>query len=232
MSENSENVLANAVEDQAANTLADANEQRADFVEQLDANLTGLVSSIELVGNEIEIRLTLSQLEDAMNRLRDSSALMFSTLLDMTAVDFPNRVPRFDMVYFLSSMKYNQRVRVKMEITAQDLVPSVTSIWSTANWYEREVWDMYGIMFSGHPDLRRLLSDYGFDGHPLRKDFPLTGYVEVRYDSEQGRVVYEPVKLQQEMRNFDYSSPWEGMSLEAPLPGDEKAALDSNGGAS
>ena len=147
-------------------------------------------------------------------------------LLDVTAVDYPERDERFEVVYHLLSLKHNQRVRVKLAADEETPVPSVTEVFNSANWLEREAWDMYGIYFSGHPDLRRLLTDYGFEGHPLRKDFPLTGYVEVRYDEDQKRVVYEPVKLSQEFRSFDFMSPWEGM---LQLPGDEKAGETEEG---
>jgi NADH-quinone oxidoreductase subunit C len=140
-------------------------------------------------------------------------------------VDFPDRDPRFDVVYNLLSPKHNQRIRVKAAIDEETPVPSVTGVFNSAIWFEREAWDMYGIFFSDHPDLRRLLTDYGFEGHPLRKDFPLTGYVEVRYDEDQKRVVYEPVNLTQEFRSFDFMSPWEGM---LHLPGDEKAADEAD----
>ena len=186
---------------------------------------SSLISS-QLNKGEIEITVDASNLVDAMGQLRDNANFLFSTLMDVTAVDYPSREVRYDVVYHMLSMKHNQRIRVKVMTSSEQIIPSVTSVWNAANWFEREVWDMYGLMFSGHPDLRRLLSDYGFDGHPLRKDFPLTGHVEVRYDSEQGRVVYEPVKLQQEYRTFEYSSPWEGMMNSDPLPGDEKATKE------
>ena len=153
--------------------------------------------------------------------LRDDAACQFAVLIDVTAVDWPERTERFDVVYNLLSLTHNQRIRVKIATDEQIPVPSVITVYSSAGWYEREVWDMYGILFSGHPDLRRLLTDYGFEGHPLRKDFPLTGFVEVRYDDIEKRVVYEPVKLTQEFRRFDFMSPWEGAQY--ILPGDEKA---------
>jgi NADH-quinone oxidoreductase subunit C len=156
--------------------------------------------------------------------LRDDPQCLFKVLIDICGVDFPERAKRFDVVYNLLSMVHNQRVRVKVEADEMSPVPSVTGLHNSANWFEREVWDMYGVMFEDHPDLRRLLTDYGFEGHPLRKDFPLTGYVEVRYDEERKRVVYEPVKLPQEFRKFDFLSPWEGAAAAAQvLPGDEKA---------
>jgi NADH-quinone oxidoreductase subunit C len=156
-----------------------------------------------------------------LNFLRDDSGCLFKALIDICGVDFPDRDPRFEVVYQLLSLAQNQRLRVKVETDEDTPVPSVTGIFSSAGWFEREIWDLFGISFSGHPDLRRILTDYGFEGHPLRKDFPLTGYVEVRYNDEQKRVVYEPVKLTQEFRSFDFLSPWEGM--QQLLPGDEKA---------
>lgn len=152
--------------------------------------------------------------------LKSDAACQFTTLIDITAVDYPEREKRFDVVYHLLSMTQNQRIRVKVAVREDDIVPSITEVHPSANWFEREVFDMYGVMFSGHPDLRRILTDYGFRGHPLRKDFPTTGYVEVRYDEVEKRVVYEPVELVQEYRLFDFMSPWEG--AEYILPGDEK----------
>lgn len=158
--------------------------------------------------------------------LRDHKQCLFTVLTDMTAVDFPNRQRRFELVYNLLSMKHNRRIRVKLQVDERDPVPSVSDVFSSAIWLEREVWDMYGVKFEGHPDLRRILTDYGFEGHPQRKDFPLTGYKEVRYDLEKKRVVYEPVKLQQEFRSFDFESPWEGVDY--TLPGDEKAEKEAS----
>ena len=148
-------------------------------------------------------------------------------LVDICGVDYPDREARFEVVYNLLSLRHNQRVRIKLSVDEETPVASVMSIYPSASWFERECWDMYGIFFSGHSDLRRLLTDYGFDGHPFRKDFPLTGYVEVRYDDEQRRVVYEPVKLTQAFRSFDFLSPWEAMTRE--LPGDEKATTEEQG---
>ena len=152
--------------------------------------------------------------------LKADTSCRFTTLIDITAVDWPAREKRFDLVYHFLSMHLNQRVRVKAEVREDELVPSIIAEFPSADWYEREVFDMYGVLFSGHPDLRRILTDYGFRGYPLRKDFPTTGYVELRYDEEQKRVVYEPVKLTQEYRQFDFMSPWEGADY--ILPGDEK----------
>ena len=170
---------------------------------------------------ELAIVAPASHIAKLLTFLREDAACQFTILIDITAVDWPERAMRFDVIYNLLSLTHNQRIRVKVACDESDPVPSVTSVYSAAAWYEREVWDMYGIMFSDHPDLRRLLTDYGFEGHPLRKDFPLTGYVEVRYDDEEKRVVYEPVKLTQEFRRFDFMSPWEGAQY--ILHGDEKA---------
>ena len=156
-----------------------------------------------------------------MKFVRDDSNCLFKILIDITAVDFPERGERFEIVYNLLSLSHNQRIRVKVSADENTPVPSMVALFSAAGWFEREVWDMFGVFFTDHPDLRRMLTDYGFEGHPLRKDFPLTGYVEVRYDEEQKRVVYEPVTLTQDFRNFDFMSPWEG--AEYILPGDEKA---------
>ncbi len=153
--------------------------------------------------------------------LRDDPRCLFKLLSDLCGVDYPDRAERFEVVYNLLSLKLNQRIRVKLAADEEQAVPSVVSVFNAAGWFEREAWDLFGIYFSDHPDLRRLLTDYGFEGHPLRKDFPLTGYVEVRYDEDQKRVIYEPVRLTQEFRSFDFLSPWEGM--DHVLPGDEKA---------
>ena len=153
--------------------------------------------------------------------LRDEPTLLFKELVDLCGVDYPARERRFDVVYHLLSVRHNLRLRIKVETDEATPVPSVREVFPTADWFEREAWDMYGILFSGHPDLRRILTDYGFEGHPLRKDFPVTGYVEMRYDEEQKRVVYEPVKLRQDFRNWDFLSPWEGGG--GLMPGDEKA---------
>jgi NADH-quinone oxidoreductase subunit C len=153
--------------------------------------------------------------------LRDDPQCLFKQLVELCGVDWPERAQRFDVVYCLLSLKHNQRIRVKIETDELTPVPSAVPVFSVAGWFEREVWDLYGVLFSDHPDLRRILTDYGFEGHPLRKDFPLTGYVELRYDEEQKRVVYEPVALVQEFRSFEFTSPWEGGAF--ALPGDEKA---------
>ena len=171
---------------------------------------------------ELTVEVTAAQLVSFIDFLKSDSACRFSTLVDITAVDHPERPARFDVVYHFLSMYQNQRIRVKAAVREDEMVPSIVSVHPSANWFEREVFDMFGILFSGHPDLRRILTDYGFRGHPLRKDFPTTGYVEVRYDEAQKRVVYEPVKLVQEYRQFDFLSPWEGAQY--VLPGDEKKA--------
>jgi NADH-quinone oxidoreductase subunit C len=169
---------------------------------------------------ELTVTVPMQALPAFLRHLRSDPNCRFTTLVDLTAIDWPEREQRFDVVYHLLSMALNQRIRVKAAVREDEIVPSVVTIYPVADWYEREVFDMYGILFSGHPDLRRILTDYGFRGHPLRKDFPTTGYVEVRYDEAAKRVVYEPVKLTQEYRMFDFLSPWEG--AEYVLPGDEK----------
>jgi NADH-quinone oxidoreductase subunit C len=175
----------------------------------------------ELAYDQLTITVKRESIVKVLTFLRDDVSCQFKQLVDICGVDYPDREQRFDVVYHLLSLTHNNRIRVKLATDEQNPVPSVTDVFSAANWFEREAWDLYGIYFSDHPDLRRILTDYGFEGHPLRKDFPLTGYVEVRYDDEQKRVVYEPVKLTQEFRTFDFLSPWEG--VQRVLPGDEKA---------
>ncbi len=182
----------------------------------------GSVLSYELIKGELIVYVRREDIVKVMTSLRDEPSCMFKQLIDVTAVDYPDRAERFEVVYQLLSLKNNGRIRVKVATDENTPVDSVTGVFSTANWFERETWDMYGIMFANHPDHRRILTDYGFDGHPLRKDFPLTGYVELRYDQDLKRVVYEPVKLTQDFRRFDFLSPWEGMT-DIQLPGDEKA---------
>ena len=167
---------------------------------------------------ELTLTIARDRIIDAVTQLRDQAG--FISIVDVCGCDYPERAERFDVVYHLLSPTRNLRIRLKVTTDDATPVPSITGVFPGADWYEREAYDLYGILFSGHPDLRRILTDYGFDGHPLRKDFPLTGYVEVRYDDEKKRVVYEPVKLQQEFRNFDFLSPWEGTDY--VLPGDEK----------
>ena len=175
----------------------------------------------EIAFGELNVDVALSNIVPFVEYLKNDPNCKFSTLVDITAVDYPGRQRRFDVVYHFLSMYQNQRVRLRVAVREEDIVPSITDVFPAANWFEREVFDMFGILFSGHPDLRRILTDYGFRGHPLRKDFPTTGYTEVRYDEAQKRVVYEPVNLVQEYRQFDFMSPWEG--AEYVLPGDEKA---------
>ncbi len=181
----------------------------------------GVLSAVEAFG-ELTVTVSLGNLLDLMAHLKDDPSTRMTSLVDITAVDHPERADRFDVVYHLLSMYTNGRIRVKAHVADTAMVPSLISVYPAANWFEREVYDLFGILFSGHPDLRRILTDYGFRGHPLRKDFPTTGYTEVRYDEVQKRVVYEPVKLVQEYRQFDFMSPWEGAQY--ILPGDEKKA--------
>jgi NADH-quinone oxidoreductase subunit C len=203
--------------------------------EQLDAlrelgeyirNLLGKeVLRVEVAVGELTVTVRRENVAKVLVHLRDDSNCCLNQLIDICGVDYPEREKRFDVVYHLLSLRQNHRVRVKVEVGEGVPVPSVAGVFSAAGWFERETWDLYGILFSEHPDLRRILTDYGFEGHPMRKDFPLTGYVEVRYDDAQKRVVYEPVKLTQEFRTFDFLSPWEGAEAahEALKPADEKA---------
>lgn len=179
------------------------------------------LTGTSVVGDEVSVTVAAAALPELLTWLRDEPSLLFRELIDLCGVDYPERERRFEVVYHLLSMHHNLRLRVKLETDEATPVPSVIAVFPTAGWFERETWDMYGILFSGNPDLRRLLTDYGFEGHPLRKDFPLTGYVEMRYDEQQKRVVYEPVQLRQDFRAWDFLSPWEGGG--GYLPGDEKA---------
>ncbi|MDA8654719.1 NADH-quinone oxidoreductase subunit C [Alphaproteobacteria bacterium] len=181
------------------------------------------VSRVWIAFGELNVEAGVGSIVTVLKFLRDDSACEFAQLIDLCGADYPERSRRFEVVYHLLSMTQNQRIRVKLEASEDMLVPSVVDLYDTANWFEREAFDMYGIRFSGHPDLRRLLTDYGFEGYPLRKDFPLTGHVEVRYDDDAKKVVYEPVSLVQEFRDFDFESPWEGAHMR--LPGDEKADI-------
>ncbi len=174
--------------------------------------------------DELVVTVRREAIARVLKTLRDEDRTRFTCLIDVCGVDYPEEEERFEVVYHLLSLHHNARIRVKVTTDEATPVPTVTGVFSTAGWFEREAWDLYGIYFADHPDLRRILTDYGFEGHPLRKDFPLTGYVELRYDAEQKRVVYEPVKLTQDYRNFDYVSPWEGMTT-VMLPGDEKANI-------
>jgi NADH-quinone oxidoreductase subunit C len=192
-----------------------------DLAAHISDRLKGGVVSTSIALGELTLTVERDKIVEALTLLRDDPACQFEVLIDICGVDYPERAERFDVVYHLLSPRLNQRVRVKIATDETAPVASVNDVFPAANWYEREAYDLYGIRFTGHPDLRRILTDYGFQGHPLRKDFPLTGYVEVRYDDEKKRVVYEPVKLTQEFRDFDFESPWEGPNY--VLPGDEKA---------
>lgn len=180
---------------------------------------------VEVALNELILKVNSEAIVPLLAFLRDDKECQFTQLMDICGADYPERAKRFDVVYNLLSVKKNQRIRVKLQTDASTPVPSVTGLFSAASWFEREAWDLYGILFSGNNDLRRLLTDYGFDGHPLRKDFPLTGFVELRYDEELKSVVYSPVKLQQAYRTFDFLSPWEGVKYTLPqTPADKKAS--------
>ena len=192
-----------------------------DLADHIEAGLPDAVLRTEIVRGELNVWVKRDAVVAAATYLRDDPGCDFKMLIDVCGVDYPDREERFEVVYHLLSHRQNQRIRMKVATDEDTPVPSVSGVFSTANWFEREAYDLYGVLFSDHPDLRRILTDYGFEGHPLRKDFPLTGHVEVRYDDEEKRVVYEPVKLTQDFRSFDFESPWEG--LERMLPGDEKA---------
>jgi NADH-quinone oxidoreductase subunit C len=191
--------------------------------EHIKAALPGKVTGATVAFGELTLEAEASAIVAVITYLRDDANCLFINFVDICGADYPAREKRFDVVYHLLSPRLNQRVRVKAQTDEMTPVPSIIDVFPAANWFEREAYDFYGILFTGHPDLRRILTDYGFEGHPLRKDFPLTGFVEVRYDDEQKRVVYEPVKLVQEFRNFDFLSPWEG--TEYVLLGDEKAKV-------
>jgi len=184
-------------------------------------NLGSSVVDVTVRLGELSVEIERADVLRVLKFLRDDANCQFLTLLDVCGVDYPDDDERFEIVYHLLSMTHNTRVRIKLRTDEDTPVDSATGLFNAANWWEREVWDMFGVAFVDHPDLRRILTDYGFEGHPLRKDFPLTGYVEIRYDDEQKRIVYEPVKLTQEFRSFDFLSPWEG--VQRMLPGDEKA---------
>ncbi len=191
------------------------------LAEHIVDNIGDIVLSHSIRLGELTLIVRRDAIIRALTFLRDDATVECKLLLDVCGVDYPGRPERFEVVYNLLSVRQNHRVRVKVTTDEDTPVPSVAGVFRSADWFEREAWDMYGIFFSDHPDLRRILTDYGFEGHPLRKDFPLTGYVEVRYDDEAKRVVYEPVKLPQDFRSFDFLSPWEG--AQRHLPGDEKA---------
>ncbi len=197
----------------------------SEALNELAAYLTevrsALISSSEIKYGELNVTTTAENVIALLTFLRDDAKCGFVNITDICGVDWPQRAERFDVVYHLLSPKKNIRIRVKVPVGEDEAVPSICGIYPGADWFERETWDMYGVLFTGHPDLRRILTDYGFEGHPLRKDFPTTGFVEVRYDDAAKRVVYEPVELKQEFRNFDFLSPWEGTDY--VLPGDEKA---------
>jgi NADH-quinone oxidoreductase subunit C len=193
----------------------------SDLGDYVAGQLADRVSDMSFIKGELSLQTSAANITSVLNFLKDDSRCQFKALMDLTVVDYPTRTRRFDVVYNLLSIAHAQRIRVKLETDEETPVPSVANIYSSAAWNEREAWDMYGVYFADHPDLRRLLTDYGFEGHPLRKDFPLTGHVQVRYDELAKRVVQEPVELAQDFRSFDYLSPWEG--AQAALPGDEKA---------
>lgn len=199
----------------------DMEEALRDLAEHVSGELENALVGWDVTRGELTVIAVTDQISRVLKFLRDDAACRFVCFVDICGVDYPERTERFEVVYHLLSPTQNQRIRIKVRVDEETAVPSVCEVFPAANWFEREAFDLYGILFSGHPDLRRILTDYGFNGHPLRKDFPLTGFVEVRYDDEQKRVVYEPVKLAQEFRSFDFMSPWEG--AEYLLPGDEKA---------
>ena len=193
----------------------------SDLAQAITDSLPNAVSSHAVAYGELTLHAKAADIVSVIKFLRDDERCRFYSILDITAVDWPSRERRFDIVYHLLSPTLNQRIRVKIETDEMTPVPSIIDVFPGANWFEREAYDLYGVLFTGHPDMRRILTDYGFEGHPLRKDFPLTGFVEVRWDDEQKRVVYDRVRLNQEFRNFDFLSPWEGADY--VLPGDEKA---------
>jgi NADH-quinone oxidoreductase subunit C len=206
-----------------------SDEALAEMGQRIVADSAGTISGFEVAYGDLQIHAPAHRIVEALTFLRDAEDLQFQQLMDLAGADYPQRPLRFDVVYNLLSLTKNRRVRVKVQTDEDTPVPTVTSVYPNADWFEREAFDMYGIFFSGHPDLRRLLTDYGFHGHPMRKDFPMIGYVETRYDDELKRVVYEPVKSVQ-FRSWDFLSPWEGADYEKPgrgypyvLPGDEKA---------
>lgn len=197
------------------------NEELRELGEHIAAALENDVRGWKVEYGELTVEVHASRIVHVLKFLREDMLCRFIQLIDLCGVDYPGRAKRFDVVYHLLSLHNNARIRVKAAVGEDETIPSVIDVFPCADWFEREAFDLYGIVFTGHPDLRRILTDYGFEGHPLRKDFPLTGHVEVRYDDERKAVVYEPVHLVQEYRNFDYLSPWEGAQY--ALPGDEKA---------
>jgi NADH-quinone oxidoreductase subunit C len=193
---------------------------RNELGQHIELKRPDCVIAWDVTHGELNVDVAPSNIAGFVEFLKTDNTCKFSSLVDITAVDYPARPKRFDVVYHFLSMYQNHRIRLRVSIREDEMVPSITGVHPSANWFEREVFDMFGILFSGHPDLRRILTDYGFRGYPLRKDFPTTGYTEVRYDEEKKRVVYEPVSLVQEYRQFDFMSPWEGAQY--VLPGDEK----------
>ena len=183
----------------------------------LQSNFSDEITSANISYDHLTVNTHVSSLEEITSFLKLNSVCQFRTLIDITAVDYPEEEYRFQLIYHYLSMHQNIRIRIKIPVKEDEIVPSITSVFAAANWFEREVFDMYGILFGSHPDMRRLLTDYGFKGHPLRKDFPTTGYLEVRYDQEKKKVIYEPVKLNQEYRRFDFVSPWEGIETSIPV---------------
>jgi len=196
----------------------------ADLGETIKAALPDAVTGFTLSFDQLTLNVQAERIVDVVKFLRDDPGCRFVSFIDVTAVDYPGREKRFDVVYHLLSPTLNARIRLRADAGETTQVPSIIEVFPGADWFERECYDLYGVIFTGHPDMRRLLTDYGFDGHPLRKDFPLTGFVEVRYDDQEKRVVYEPVRLNQEFRKFDFLSPWEGADYPV-LPGDEKAGV-------
>ncbi|MCB1452924.1 MAG: NADH-quinone oxidoreductase subunit C [Rhizobiaceae bacterium] len=192
-----------------------------DLASYIREKLNSAIQDASVAYGELTLEVESGDIIDVLTFLRDDVQCQFISFIDLSGADYPSRTRRFDVVYHLLSPRQNQRVRIRVTTDEDTPVPSATGVFPGAEWFEREAYDLYGILFTGHPDLRRILTDYGFEGHPLRKDFPLTGFVEVRYDDELKRVVYEPVELKQEFRNFDFLSPWEGTDY--VLPGDEKA---------
>ena len=199
-----------------------------DLGDAVAATLGDDVLDTVIKNGELAVRVRRDGILRVLTVLRDDPRFLFKQLMDVCGVDWPGREERLEVVYNLLSLKHNRRIRLKLTTSDGVVVPSATAVFSSANWFEREIWDMFGVLFDNHPDLRRILSDYGFEGHPLRKDFPLTGYIEARYDDELKRVVFEPVKLTQDFRAFDFLSPWEGMT-NVMLPGDEKAEAAKTG---
>ncbi|WP_370335576.1 NADH-quinone oxidoreductase subunit C [Parvularcula marina] len=202
--------------------MSDELNELSELKEHIDRVLSEALVASEIAHGELNVTVPATKIVEVLKFLRDDPLCRFIQLIDLCGVDYPGRKKRFDVVYHLLSMHNNTRIRVKVAVGENDTCPTTVSVYPCADWFEREAFDMYGIVFDGHPDMRRILTDYGFEGYPLRKDFPVTGFVEVKWDDEQRRVVYQPVELQQEYRNFDYLSPWEGG--EYVLPGDEKAS--------